>query len=579
MMDVAAFTKLVKSAGILDNVVEAETPALLKGGLVFSVLGEVNINNKQLKLCISASSRFPLHAPVIYFINHNEYDRIPHVQGDGLICYAQEDAIVLDIDNPIGVIRECLKMAISTVADGFAKKNEGDFYNEYETYWRRLKDAIPILTVIPIDDHIKVIHYLKIPNRDIMFAWSSEIDGEKILNRLITNQNKQIRHYYGVFIPLQKGAKIYIPKDDEELDINHIREITLTNLSPENKKRLEIIQATGKIEDLLIYCLPQPNDHHSLFGVRVKNIAFGKHPLFSSGRKFSLIPLTVQRIDKEHMLTRAGTGRKYLDKRILVIGGGSVGGYLCDELIKSAIVNVDIVDGDSLIPDNCYRHTCGIKYVLMNKAEAIKSKLETFYPHANINAINTNFETAFEDGKLKLNKYDTIIVATGNATLNQYLNRLFRVEASKTPVIYCWLDPLGIGGHCLITNITQYGCFQCLYTNEDLHNIASFTNKEQPKSFSKSITGCGAAYIPYGSLDAIQTAIIVVRNLLRIFEGEVAQNCVESWKGNADLFLSEGYKLASRYFQSIEELERSKHLFYQPNCTICGRQRTDLQTE
>jgi molybdopterin-synthase adenylyltransferase len=571
-MDTRTFLQLVSEAGILNNVVEADIPALSKRGLAYSVFGEVNIDSRQLKICIAASSQFPRQHPVFFYLNNSEFEPVPHVEDDGMVCYLQEDAIVLDIDNPVGIIRECFEMAIATLRDGFSKKNEKDFYNEYEAYWRRLKNIVPAFTSVFIDDRVRAIRYQKFPNKEVLFAWSEDTDGVKLFERLFPSDKKLSNPYYGVFIPLERGSKIFIPKDSTELSSVHLREIISGNLSPENQKQLQTLLASGKHDDLVIFCLPQPNGYYSLFGARLKNIAFDKHPLLSANTKVDLVPLSISRLDKEYMLARGGTGKKYLDKKVLLVGGGSVGGHICDELIKAAIVNIDVVDRDNLMPDNCYRHVCGFTNVLMNKTKAIKKRMEAFYPHANVNAIDCSIEQVLEKKKINLQSYDVIVVATGNPTLNQYLNKVFRVEVPNTPVLYCWLDPYGIGGHCLVSNISKQGCYQCLYSNYELHNIASFADLQQPKSFLKNIAGCGSTYIPYGALDAIQTAILSTRQVLGIFEGEVKQNRIESWKGNAALFLAEGYKLSRRYSQSSEELELSKHLFYQSNCTVCGRE-------
>jgi hypothetical protein len=252
-MDNAQFLNLVSEAGIINNIVEADFPALLKRGLVYGAFGEVNVDEKELKVCIAASTQFPRQHPTIFFMNHTEFDAIPHVENDGLVCYIQEDAIVLDIDNPVGIITECFQMALATLRDGFEKKNESDFYNKYEAYWRRLNDSTPIFTAISVGDSIRAFRYLKFPNKDVLFAWSEEAEGNKIFQRLFTNDKKLPNPYVGVFIPLDKGSKIFIPNDGTELTTNHLREIISLNLSPENKKQLSSLLASGKREDLLIF--------------------------------------------------------------------------------------------------------------------------------------------------------------------------------------------------------------------------------------------------------------------------------------------------------------------------------------
>ncbi len=270
------------------------------------------------------------------------------------------------------------------------------------------------------------------------------------------------------------------------------------------------------------------------------------------------------------MLTRGGTGRKFIGKKLLVIGGGSVGSLICEEIIKSGILKVDVVDKDILLPENCYRHSCGLRYVNKKKAEAIKTKLEAFYPHAYVNAFSTSIQDALLKRKLDIKQYDAIIVATGNATINQYLNKRFKKEIPEVPVLFSWLDPFGVGGHCLVSNLSTAGCYQCLYSNDNLHNSASFANQTQPKSFSKNISGCGSTYVPYGSLDASQTALLTVRKLLTVLLGKEIKNSISSWKGDAELFLSEGFSLSPRFNQSEQQLEASNDLFYQAKCKVCG---------
>ena len=570
-MDINWFLEIVTNAGVLNNIATADLPVLKQRGLAYGITGEAIIDTRKINFCIAASHQFPKQHPVIFFLNNKEFEIIPHVEDDGMVCYVQEDAIVLDIDNPVGIVKECFEIATSTLRDGFSKKNEIDFYNEFEAYWRRLKNITPVFTAISTDDSVKAVRYIKFHNKDLLLAWNEDADGVQIFERLFPNEKKKaLNPYHGVFIPLEKGAKIFVPTSQTELTTNHFREIVTSSVSLENQKRLTSLLTTGKREDLLLFSLPQPNGYYSLFGVRIKNMAFDKHPLLSTNNKVELVPLMVSRLDKEYMLARGGNGQQYLGKRVLVIGCGSIGGYICDELIKAAVINIDVVDKDDLQPDNCYRHVCGFTNVLMNKAKAIKKKLESFYPHAKANAINSSIERALEQGKIKLTDYDAIIVATGNGTLNQYLNRVFRADISNVPVLYCWLDPFGIGGHCLVTNITKQGCFQCLYANDDLYNVASFADKMQQKSFSKNISGCVTSYVPYGSLDAIQTALLGVKQLLKVFNGQVQQNAIYSWKGNTDLFLTEGYKLSPRYSQSSEQLDQVKHLFSQPKCIVCG---------
>lgn len=570
-MDRESFGQIIQKANIFSHVEEVSLPVLQNGGRAEAFAGEIIVEGRLAKLGIPASRHFPKQSPLFYLLNHQDFGRLPHVDDDGQVCYKQDDAVVLDIHNPVGVMQACFGEAVRTLTDGVTGKNADDFYNEYEAYWGRLLNTLPLLTNIRITDKVSTIKFAKFHNRDVLFA--SDDDQRRLITfeKLFEGEKSKPKLKDGLFVPLQPGKNFPVPEGKQPLSIGFLRDLVWNNITEENKRALTIALAVKKSDDILVFCLPQPKEHYSLFGVRFSGINYASHPLLIPSTKSKLVPLTVTRVDPEFMLTRGGNGQNYLHKKVLVIGAGSVGGYVCEELVKAAVVNIDVLDKDTLQPENCYRHACGFKYLLEKKPIAVKKKLESFYPHANINAVCLSVESALEKGKVNLSSYDAIIVATGNPTINQYLNEVFREQTPGTPLVFCWLDPYGIGGHCLLTNLPGAGCFQCLYSNDALHNIASFAHREQPKSFSKSIAGCGTTYVPYGSLDAAQTAILTVRKVLDVFSGTEKQNAIFSWKGNDDLFLSQGYRLSIRYRQNAQQLEAAKCEFYQTKCEACGK--------
>lgn len=575
-MDKGEFKKLIEDTGILLENTEANLPALTKRGLAFGISGIAKVEGKKMNITVAVSKKFPNEHPTFFLLNQKDFDPIPHIEDDGFICYTHDDTLVLDIDNPAGIIQDCFVFAVQTLRDGLNKRNYDDFYNEYEAYWRRLKNTATLFTNIIIGSEVEVLKCTRFKAKDSLFVASDQTDRIDSYQRFFTAKDNAPQFFNGLFIPLIRGSRVFIPKRDTELSIQQIQRLVQDSVSEENKKRIERALIKTKLEELIVFCLPQPNGFHSLFGVRLKGIYHSKHPLLSADTKVTIIPLTVVRLDPEYMLARGGTGLKFFGKKALVIGGGSVGSLICEELIKAAVINVDVVDKETLQPENCYRHSCGFMYLEKNKAVAIKTKLEGYYPHAKVSAIGMPIEDALEKKKLNLKKYDIIIVATGNATINQYLNKVFRQEVPGKPVLYSWLDPLGIGGHCLITNMAAVGCYQCLYTNDDLHNSASFADKSQPKSFSKNITGCGTVYVPYGSLDALDTSILTVRKLLDIFLEREQENSIFSWRGNCDQFTSEGYKLSHRFFLTEEQLSQSRTNFYKVNCKVCGSKRKNI---
>lgn len=572
-MTIESFKQYVNDACILSVTNEYTSQALVKRGLAFGISGEVMIDNITAKIAVGAPEAFPNCSPTFFLLNPEDFIHLPHVEDDGYICYTHNDTLVLDIDNSPGIIAGCFELAIKTLKDGIDRKDNNEFYNEYEAYWRRLKGVCGMFANLVLSEDVEVIKFSKLKDKEkeLFFVVSDTTDRITSYQRLINAKESPPQFFNGLYIPIKKGSEILIPRSNQELTLEDVRKLILKNVTSNNEKKIRTALSKSKREDLIVIGFPLPNGNHSLFAIRFKGINHAAHPLFTADATANVIPYTVKRVDPEFMLIRGGSGNSFIDKKVLVIGGGSVGSAISEELIRAAVINVDVVDKEQLEIDNCYRHNCGFRYVNKKKAEAIKEKLSSYYPHSNVNAFNMAIEDAISKRKIDFRTYDAVVVATGNATVNQFLMKFFRKEIPDKPVLFSWLDPYGVGGHCLVTNISEKGCYQCLYTNEALYNMASFAAASQQKSFVKNISGCGSVYVPYGSLDANQTAILTVRKILDVFAGKEPSNAVYSWKGSSELFLQEGYNLSERYHQSEEQLEASKSLFHQPKCKLCGK--------
>ena len=100
---------------------------------------------------------------------------------------------------------------------------------------------------------------------------------------------------------------------------------------------------------------------------------------------------------------------KILNKNILVIGLGGVGGYTVESLIRSGIENITIVDGDTIKPSNINRQIIvTTKNMNKYKTKEWKKRIKHINPNARVNIINTminedNMEVLFSEN------YDYIV--------------------------------------------------------------------------------------------------------------------------------------------------------------------------
>lgn len=555
-------------SNILTDLVENDIPAQ-KIGLEFKFTGNCIIEELDIKIQVFFDHHFPLHKPKYFLLNKEDIDFIPHIDNDSSICYTHDENLVLDINNPVGIISETFALTVETIGAGIRKENTIDFINEWEAYWRDLPNSISIFANIIPSENVETIKIGKAKD-ETFFAVT---DNEECVNSIGTFMNTQdsTTLYNALYIPLLPNNSLIPPNYKTGLTIELIKELIFNNVTEKNKKKIfDLVKAKPRNEHYIILSLPQPNGNFAFFGIKLCSINNAEHPFLDNKNKVTIKPLTLTRLDKAYMLTRGGNGINFQDKKVLVIGAGSVGSYICDELIKSSIIKLDLVDNDQLGIENCYRHLCGRRGVGTKKVIAIKTFLENTYPYCQIESYPNLIENLIQKNKIDFKNYGAVVIATGNATINTYLMKLIIHAKIKIPVIFSWLDPYGIGGHCLVTNISDKGCYQCLYNNST-SNKASFASDQQPRTFLKSISGCGSVYSPYSSMDARETAILTVRKIMDIFKGEEKENAIYSWKGDSKQFQEEGYLLSNRYLQNDAELKEKKTLFYDPNCSYCGK--------
>ena len=160
----------------------------------------------------------------------------------------------------------------------------------------------------------------------------------------------------------------------------------------------------------------QPNDTITFLGAIFEKVLFSfENGLCNLKSVNRIIPITVSRIDKMYLMTRSNEAINILtDKKILLIGCGSVGSYIANELVKSGIEKMMLIDDDHLYEINVFRHLLGLEYVGQYKCVALQNFLEKNIPDLKILSLVADIEDAVQEGSIEFEDYDLIISATGS---------------------------------------------------------------------------------------------------------------------------------------------------------------------
>lgn len=558
------------------------SPAALKNNpykkrnIIQAVRGEIDIGNLPVSISIGTDYRFPQSLPVCFLHPWDALGFIPHVnEEEGFICYADEDGLVLDSNQPEGILEWAAKRAIVLLQDqsAFTEKGEipPDFMDEFHAYWRQsiIEDAKTIHSHLLIDDKIRKICAFKGNNGFEIVADSrnsvvSYFNGdESTLDKLTRSQ--------ALFIPLNESTRLLPPLPNQPWSLERCRQIIETNLSGENIRKLNNLCHKFKDEELVVISIPRISGGYTLIGLLFQNIV-GGHPLTNNLSSAKLTQLEIQRLDPSYLIHRGGGYFDIRKTRTLLVGCGAIGGYVAHIVAQMGIRKLTIVDPDIMKFENTFRHILGSSSIGRHKVYGLKTEIERKYPYALIDPHPFCIQDALKK-RIKLSNFDLVVFATGNITTELHMNKLLRREKTGPLAVYTWLEPYGIGGHSLLTRSRQHGCYHCLYTsvsepNTGMYNRASFSAPGQ--FFGKDDLGCGSNYAPFSTIDAMRTAEMAVRLAIDGLRG-VEQGCpIISWKGQSDDFIAAGFKISDRYSFSLNDLEKQKYAYISRRCSICN---------
>jgi molybdopterin-synthase adenylyltransferase len=535
--------------------------------VVTAISGEIIIVDRAVQLCIGIQEDFPRSLPLVFLRPPNAFGVIPHLEADGYICYAQPEGLLLNVDDPEGILHDAVDLTIAVIEAGINSDNHLDFIDELPAYWEKL-DSTKILGFFPVDDILRKV-YVYSDRKGHQFVADSIDKVQSYFNQKRQDLNT-FQRQSGLYIPLESRVFIPPPFPDKLWDTSLIYKTIEENLSWQNRERFGRLLRKRRFREFMILGIPRPSGGTVLVGLNFNpdSKVIPKGDAVADSPQ----PIEIERYDLDYLLPRGGGQSRLAQLKVALIGCGAVGGNIAIHLAQMGIRNLTLVDDDALQKENIYRHVLGKSAENTPKVVAMQNELERKYPYLMITAHQATLETAIKQGLLNLSTYDLVMVAMGNPTVELYLNRLLRQGESLPMSVFSWVEPYGIGGHALLTRPGQPGCLQCLFTPASdpeipLYNRAAFAEANQ--TFAKDDLGCGSFYTPFAGLDAVKTAEQAVRLTIDGLLGYEKQSPLISWKGRADDFQAAGFKISSRYQQTENQLYENRYRYINTICSVC----------
>lgn len=532
-----------------------------------------SVKGKQFKVQGELGNDFPFNLPSLFLLERNKFDILAHVtwnfsENIGIICTGVSVSRNIDYANPEFIYEKCLKDAVETlkISIGNSIVNNKEIIEEFNAHWRScVNDQHAIINFVePKDKIMEVKVAISSKKQPYVIDYDSKVNNQYKFLRVLEEKSQVSGK--GIYFPLNKG--ILPPSPRKEIK-SWWKNLIIS--SPSLKAYLKRFTRRNKSKVFWVVSSVNVNSKVSWFCLkfeagRKEKLPLGRKDDFS---KWNITPYETILHNKDFILPRGGASNSDRKQNILLVGCGSLGSEIANELVSTGLIEkLTLIDFDKMEPENIHRHFLGGKYIGESKAKALRNELRKKYPYIKIDYGKKKKLSECIDKKF-LNDIDGVIVATGDPTAERYFNKeLFKFE--KRPwVIYSWLEGHGVGGHAVYVHNNGNGCLSCLYRNENgersLNSIQNFIKGGQ--KVSVDISGCGSHFLPYSYLDAKETATLTSRLAIKALTGKLNESKRVSWKGDIDTSL--GLETTYRYKNFKENFYRPIPLHWK-GCDICN---------
>lgn len=426
----------------------------------------------------------------------------PHIDSSGGLCYLSRQSIALNIFDPVGQMLGCLDRAEKVLGQLLRNELVDDLAEEFFAYWGsdtfhcyfdfRVGSRQKLQTIVDLKYIRDVIIVFVTDDVERTFANSKTL-GYQVgrathpVERIFTTvEPRPLQHNWP---PATLGDLIQWQSIRDSRTARKIVE-RVAQAAERDAAHLTVMIESPKFFYAFLVLLRLEEDSPSKVKLRRRSV------LYSS----SVVPLRGWRIDERYIIGRNVPGMKTLEhKKIVVVGCGTIGGYLAEMLVKAGAGagegELVLIDSDTLSAANLGRHRLGFPSIGHNKATALRDELNRSMPDARLRSLPVDAR------KANLTKADLIIDATGEQTVSDYLASS-HAGATQLSV---WIEGPGVAVRAHIRRNSQEACFQCL-TQLVRQGEYACTVEEMPKAYAGQ--GCESEYVPFPASVSMQAACL-----------------------------------------------------------------------
>ena len=502
---------------------------------------QILADGREWAVFVGLPPRFPDEVPRACVADWKDlFLKKPHIGNDGFICTIPDSASINSAD-PVGVVRHVFDDC-EVILNG---TGGGDFQEEFSSYWSRSCPAgnQGVLIVEPVQNQETPFSCI-LSNGLLVVASSPEG-----LSRWIARWTGKPPELKEVLTGVAIHLNAPLLPSEYPATLAQLVSIAEKN-NPKAAARIKNLVADGTGSRLAILVQKQ-GDGVALGAVLFRGLGLatatipgyrpGKAPIDLVFRHASksiegtnVMRCPVNRADHAWIHSRGGDGRDLSKKSVVVIGSGSLGGYVAQLLARTGIGRLTVTDNDQLGWGNLGRHALGAGYVGRSKAEAVAEELSRALPHLEIRGIPKDWRDIYEENPNFFNDYDLVVSTVADWRCERPLNELSR-RTRMPPLCLGWLEPFAVAGHCLVI-APSGGCFECAANEHGQFNgvVAEFKTAIQ---LSKEPGSC-THYQHYGPIALMPVATMIASVVVESLLSDVSSSTHSIWTSSKEHFES-----------------------------------------
>jgi hypothetical protein len=489
---------------------------------------------------------------------------LPHVSYYGAVCVSDNQGLSLDPDRNADIVAYTF-LAAFDLLEKWGSDSVGsaaEFFNELEGYWGCLPGSISSSGAFDVDSNDRLItSYLKLKQkktqwffteRDVAPPTDFDVKGAAAQSALYIHVDELV----GLPVHPEVLSAAFVALVRDRMSASQLALWARLVRPSSNKNHPK--------RAVLLVSVPRASGGVSIVGVEFGTRNGDVDP------KAPVTAITMRRLTAAYMRERGGASAAMFAKHLVIIGCGAIGAVIADTLAATGVGKLTLVDYDYYSEDNVFRHILDPTWIEFPKVFGLQYQLERHYPGLTVMRQATNGESWLRASDLS--DVDAVVCALGLPTLEKAFARELRKKNKLVPLLFTWLEPLDLGGHSVLTWTQGEGCLDCLYRDDEgvpsLQSRIAFLAPDQP--VSKTITGCGSVFVPYGALQSRRTALMASEHILSALSGEAGPS-YRYWAGEGKAAAAQNLQTTPWWSEARTTMPsafHSKRAFGRP-CKTC----------